>query len=239
MASLVSLSAELKLSIIEQLELQSGSFIPAPSLDLLSLSRFPNLECVIVEFRCSRAKEKEEEIYSQTYDIFEELEEPQMTLGIEEADAFRSLTKRTYDAIAQNPPYTIKSLELRNVVAKRCSAWETSAFRALLEGLSAFKISLRGGDNGAGWRINKVAAYLSFVGSLDTIFLGFANNLKHLSISATTDGPPGLAEGMNNVELPLKEDILKNLEILELEHVFISKDLAAFIVAHGSSLNTI
>ncbi len=39
MVSLLSLSAELKLSIIEQLGLTSTSFIPAPSSDVLSLSR--------------------------------------------------------------------------------------------------------------------------------------------------------------------------------------------------------
>jgi hypothetical protein len=39
MASLLSLSTELKLSIIEQLDLASTSFIPVPSQDLRSLSR--------------------------------------------------------------------------------------------------------------------------------------------------------------------------------------------------------
>ncbi|KAJ8119075.1 hypothetical protein OPT61_g75 [Boeremia exigua] len=324
MASLLALSAELKLSIIEQLGLASTSFIPAPSPDIISLSRvckvfrvlslpyllkditllndeksgssvssilnspyaehvrtlhyigimpmapdpslekeepirqpspedlpestehvlsnlakFVNLEQLIVEFRCGKTEEEDKEIYRDTYDIYKELEGHEKVLEAEKTDAFRSLNKRTYDAITQNSPSTIQSLELRNVVVELCSTWDSPAFKELLEDLSAFSISLRGGDNGAGWQINRVQAYINFVERFHTLFFEHMSNLKHLRISATTDGPPGLDGGMNNAALQLREDNLPNLETLELEYVFISKDLAAFIVAHASSLTTV
>lgn len=324
MASLLGLSVELKLAIIEQLDHDATSFIPASSPDLLSLSKvcrvfrtialpylfkditllndeksgtsvssvvksvyaehvrtvhyigvmpmapdpsfdredairepapgdlpnsvadvlsnlakLSNLGRLIVEFRCAMTEEEEEEIYRESYNICEEPEHSKQVLKAERTHAFRSLANRSYEAIAQNSGSTIKHLELRNIVAKRCSVWESPAFHDLLSGLSRFTISLRGGDNGAGWQINMVPAYLAFIEQLDKYFFSHMAGLKQLRISTTTDGPPGLADGMNNVAIPLKDQDLTSLEVLELEHVFVSTDLASFITSHASSLKKI
>lgn len=324
MASLLTLSADLKLAIIEHLDLDSHTFIPGPSSDLLNLSgvckalrtislpylfrnvvllseeksalsistilnspyaehvrtlhyigitelasdpslqddepartpspddfpdsvayvlsnlaKFANLERLIVEFRCGKTEDEDEDIYGDSYNIFEEPEDDEGTIEAEKEDTFRALINRSYDTITQNPLGTIKDLELRNVIAKRCSAWDSDRFKDLLKGLSTFTISLRGGDNGAGWQINMVPAYLSFVENLYPWFFESMKDLKHLQISCSTAGPPGLPDGMNNAALPLYEDNLLNLESLELSHIFISTGLAAFVTSHSKSLRTV
>lgn len=321
MANFLSLSAELKLSIVEQLDLASTSFIPGPSADILSLSRvckvlraiaapflfkdltllndekngssvlavfdstwaehvrsmhyigvmampsyevvedglpcqapspedlpspakqalcslnrLPNLERVIVEFRCDRSEKEEQDIYESTFENLEEPESDDEIVKSEAKYAYRSLMEQSYTALSQNPASTIKNLELRNNLAKGCSSWKTDAFQALLGGLSSFSMSLRGGDNGAGWQINTVAAYLAYIESLDARLFQHLQGVKHFGFSATTDGPPGLEGGMNNTSLPLHTDHMPELTSLELQHVFISKELATFIAEHGQTL---
>lgn len=214
--------------------------LPSPTEEVLSnLARLPNLERVIVEFRCADNAEEEDEIYRDSYDIFEELEDDEQVLDAEKIDAYRSLMKRSYDALARNPACTIRNLELKNVVAKGCSSWRSDEFRSLLKNLRSFTISLRGGDNGAGWQINKVPAYLAFIESLDSKFFEHLHHSEHVHFSATTDGPPGLDSGLNNCALPLHKEHLTSLTSLELQHIFISRSLTAFITDHGRSLRSV
>lgn len=323
MVSLLSLSAELKLSIIEQLDLTPTGFIPGPSQDLLSISRvckvfrslalpfllrnitllneqksgshvlavlesaravhvrnlhfvgimeiplspenrgederspfpddlpesteqvlsnlakLPNLERVTMQFVCAKTNEEHETIYTDSYDIFEELETDEQVREAENTIAYRSLTERSYRALSQNPASSIKNLELKDIVTRKCSAWQRADFQALLQGLSTFTISLRGGDNGAGWQINKSQAYLDFIAELDIYFLEHLSSVKHFSLAATDDGPPGLEGSMNNTRLPLLGDQMPQLQTLSLEEVFISDDLSAFITAHSNTLQSI
>jgi hypothetical protein len=323
MASLLTLSAELKLMIIEHLELDSSSFIPGPSQDLLSLSRvckmlralsipylirsitllneeksgisilallnsadaehvrdlhyigimdvpespdcqdgpvkepspddlpesveqvlsslakLANLERVTVQFICAKTADEDERIYRFSYDIYEELETDEQVLESENSIAFRSLMQRSYMALSRNPASSIQHLELRNVMAKRCSAWDSTEFHTLLQGVTSFTISLRGGDNGAGWQINKVEGYLDFVARLHVYFFKHLSKVKTLSLAATSDGPPGIDGGMNNAALPLLEQHMPELQHLILEYFFISEDLANFITAHGKTLQTV
>jgi hypothetical protein len=324
MASFLSLPTELQLNIIEQLDLTSASFIPAPSQDLLSLSRvckvlrtlvlpsllntitllneenhgssvltvvnsahaqyvrhvhyigimeipdgmdtgedslveppapdhlpdsvetvlsnldkLPKLERVVVEFRCAKIAEDNEDIHQNSFYHFDQLEEDRLVLQSEKTVAYRSLMERSYRALARNTASTIKNIEFKNVVAKRCSAWNLSEFQALLGGLTSFTISLRGGDNGAGWQINMLEGYLDFVSHLDAYLFEHLSHTEHFSFAATGDGPPGIEGGLNNTALPLFGQHMPRLKSLSMEHVFISKNLAAFITAHGETLESV
>ncbi|KAF2112233.1 hypothetical protein BDV96DRAFT_460731, partial [Lophiotrema nucula] len=150
--------------------------------------------------------------------------------------AFWSLIEQSYRALSRNSASSIKHLELKNVVAKKCSAWQLADFHTVLQGLSSFTISLRGGDNGAGWQINMVVGYLDFVSELNVYFFRHLSNVKHFSFAATGDGPPGIAGGLNNAALPLLEPHMPQLQSLSLDYIFISEDLSAFITAHSNTL---
>jgi hypothetical protein len=206
---------------------------------LSSLTKLPNLEQVTVEFACAKTADEDEDQYQLSYDIFEELETYEEVLESEKTLAFRSLMERSYRALSCNPPSSIKHLELKNVVAKKCSAWHLAEFQAMLQGLSSFTISLRGGDNGAGWQINMVQGYLAFVSELHVYFFRHLSNVKHFSFAATGDGPPGIEGGINNAALPLKAQHMPQLQSLLLEYVFISKDLSTFITGHSNTLESI
>ena len=198
---------------------------------LSSLNRLPNLERTVVEFHCAKDAVEDERIYKRSYDVSDELEVYEEVLESEKRDAYRSLMKRSYDALARIPASTIRNLELRNITPKRCSSWERFEFLALLNQVFSFTISLRGGEDGI-WQINKVPAYLTFVQSLDSFFFAHLLQTIVLRFSATVDGPTGLPGGQNNAGLPLKECLLPNLRRLELRHVFIDSGLAGFIANH-------
>jgi hypothetical protein len=323
MASLVSLPNELKLNIIENFDLNSTSFIPAPSQELLSLSRvckvlrslvlpfilktitllneeksgssvlailnspyrehiqhvhyigvmpmpeaamtrsepvkqpsakdlpesveqvlsnlgrLPNLERTVVDFRCAKNEEDDSEIYESTFEDFDNPEDDDKILEEEKTVAYRSLMERSYRALACNPASTIKNFELKNVSAKKCSAWNLPEFLSLLEGLTTFTMSLRGGENGAGWHINMNQGYLDFIEDLDDCFFQHLSNVKNLDFAASEDSPPGIPDGLNNAALRLREEHMPQLQNLSLHHVFISNDLAAFITAHGKTLESV
>ncbi|KAF2847924.1 hypothetical protein T440DRAFT_352362, partial [Plenodomus tracheiphilus IPT5] len=242
MASLLALSAELKLCIIEQLDLTSTSFITygtTPSQDLLNLSRLPNLKQVTVQFACAKTADEDEDIYRSSYGIFKELETDEQVLESEKMFAFRSLMERSYRALSHTLAGSIKHLELKNVVAKKCSAWKLTEFHSMLQGLSSFTISVRGGDNGSGWQINPVKGYLNFISELDDTFFRHLSNVKHFKFAATRDAPPGIEGGMNNAALPLLGHHMPQLESLSLEHIFISGNLSAFIIAHCRTLESV
>jgi hypothetical protein len=323
MASLVSLPNELKLNIIENLDLYSTSFIPAPSQELLSLSRvcrvlrglvlpfmlktitllneeksgssvlailnspyrehiqhvhyigvmpmpeaamtrsqpvkqpsaedlpesveqvlsnlgkLPNLERTVVDFRCGKNDEDDSEFYEHSFEDFDDPEDDNDILEEEKAVAYRSLMERSYRALACNPSSTIKHLELKNVSAKKCSAWNLPEFLSLLEGLTSFTMSLRGGENGAGWHINMAQGYLDFIEDLDDCFFQHLSNVKNFEFAASEDSPPGIPDGLNNAALRLLEEHMPQLQNLTLQHVFISSDLAAFVTAHGKTLESV
>lgn len=198
---------------------------------LSSLSNFPDLDKVTIQFACDKTWEEDHSNYQASYYLYEEPEDMQMVREAENDEALRSLMKRSYAALSRNTAIDFKHLELKNVVAKQCSAWWLEGFRALLGGLESFTINLRGGENGAGWQINKLEGYLDFVSQLDTYFFKHLSNIKDFSFAATVDGP---AEG-----LPLLVQHMPKLRSLSLEYVFITGDLAAFIAAHGETLETI
>jgi hypothetical protein len=227
---------------------QSAPVVPDPSSNdlpesvehvLSNLDKLPNLERAVVEFRSAKGAVEREVMHSPACGIFPELETDDEVLESERTVAYRSLMERSYRALARNSPCTIKHLELKNIVFEKCSAWKLPDFRAILGGLTSFTISLRGGDKGLDWRINKVDAYLDFVSELDQYFFQHLSNTKHLSFAATEGGPPGIAGGVSNTSLPLLGQHMPQLQTLSLEYVFISGDLVNFITAHGDTLEMV
>jgi len=222
--------------------------LPDPSPDhfpeavekvLSSLAELRNLERVTVQFICSKKRKEDEENNSYGFDLMEDFETDEDVLESEKTIAFRALMERSYRALSQNLPSSIKHLELKDVVAKKCSAWQLPGFQRVLENLSSFTISLRGGDNGAGWQINKAETYLDFIRELHLYFFQRLSSVKHFSFAATDDGPPGVEDGISCGALPLHGQHMPQLQSLHLEYAFISDEMASFITAHRSTLETV
>ncbi|ORY17064.1 hypothetical protein BCR34DRAFT_597156 [Clohesyomyces aquaticus] len=153
-------------------------------------------------------------------------------------EPWRALMQRTYAAIARNHDHgALKHLEIVDMVAKPVSSWEGDGFKELLQKLESFTVSLMGGDNGAGWCMNTNEWYTTNVGRFCGLFLGNMPNLKHLSLTASEEGPVGL-EGFRHVPLPL-ETLTAPLQSLILTHNFVSASLAEFIARQGRTLERI
>ncbi|KAH4050603.1 hypothetical protein HBH49_120740 [Parastagonospora nodorum] len=233
MATLLSLSTELELDVIEHLDTPFNNSFFSISRDLLSLSQLPNLEHVIVQFGWTKYPSTDEGMHRDEYNSTEELQ------GQGTDVEFRSLMLQSYEALARNPPSYIKSLEPRNVLAHTCSAWNTAEFQESLKELSSFSISLQGGDNGAGGSINTTPGYFEFIPELDFYFFEHLKNITHFSSATTDDGPPAIQEDTRISALRLCETHMPQLRRLELESVFISQSLSAFIPAHGDTLESL
>ncbi|KAH6420646.1 hypothetical protein HBI14_080860 [Parastagonospora nodorum] len=219
MATLLSLSTELELDVIEHLDTPFNNSFFSISRDLLSLSQLPNLEHVIVQFAWTKYPSTDEGMHRDEYNSTEELQ------GQGTDVEFRSLMLQSYEALARNPPSYIKSLEPRNVLAHTCSAWNTAEFQESLKELSSFSISLQGGDNGAG--------------GTRFLLLRTSENYDAFSSATTDDGPPAIQEDTRISALRLCEMHMPQLRRLELESVFISQSLSAFIPAHGDTLESL
>lgn len=138
-----------------------GSGLPQPVEEVLSdLTRLPNLEHVIVQFAWTKYPSMDEEMQGNEYNSTQQLKARDPDIE------FRSLTLKSYAALVRNPPSCIKSLELRNLLAHKCTSWSTKAFEKLLNEFSSCSISVRGGDNGVGWKINTAPGYFEFMSEL-------------------------------------------------------------------------
>jgi hypothetical protein len=211
-----------------------GSDLLQPVGEVLSdLTKLPNLERVIVQFAWTKYPSTDEEMHQDDYNLTEELQ------GLETDIEFRSLMLQSYEALGRNPPSCIKSLELSNVLAHKCSAWNTTEVQELLNELSSFSISIRGGDNGAGGNINTTPGYFEFISELDSDFFEHLKNVTHFRFAATDDGPPAIQADTGISAVRLRETHIPQLRRLELESVFISQSLSAFITAHGDTLESL
>ncbi|KAF3044471.1 hypothetical protein E8E12_011009 [Didymella heteroderae] len=251
MASIFSLSAELKLSIIEQLklsaveqidlDLKSNSLIATPPRDIFSLSQNITLlndeesGCFVSTILDSAVARHVRSLHyigfkampdGQDFGREEALEEPStedfpasVDRVLSNLSGFPNLKRVTIQFACEttreeddqeygNSYYLFEEPEDSEDVLE--------AERTLLGGLESFKIKLRGGDNGAGWKINKLEGYLDFVSQLDTYFFKYLSNVKDFSFAATYDGPPGIGGGSNNTVLPLLGPHMPQLRSLSL-----------------------
>jgi len=74
---------------------------------------------------------------------------------------------------------------------------------------------------------------------LDPYIFDHLKNVTHFSFAATDDGPTAIHGDPGISALRLRETHMPQLQTLELKYVFISQSLAAFITAHGDTLETL
>jgi hypothetical protein len=181
---------------------------------LSNLTRLPNLERVTVQFSWTKYPSTDEEMHGDDYNWTEQLK------ALDPNAEIRVLALQSYEALARNSPSCIKSLELRNVLTQECTAWSTTAFQKLLKELSYFSISIRGGDNGVGWKINTAPGYFEFMAELDPCFFEHLQNVTYFSFSATDDGPTAVQGDAGISALRLRETHMPQLRTLKLNLVF-------------------
>jgi hypothetical protein len=174
---------------------------PAEVEDILAhLDRFEKLETVGIEFPWGDGGSHD------AFYNFEDVEVAEVISKAEEELGWRALMQKSYTALTRNKAGVVKKLELRNLVPREASVWRTDEWRTFLGGLEGFEISLRGGENGAGWCINTLDGYIGFVGDFHDLFLNHLGQVRDFKLFATHYGPVS------------KGDIFKALILLLTSH---------------------
>lgn len=203
---------------------------------LSDLGRFPHLQSFSLE--CCLDQEFE---YQADLGIFYMFEDDENTYQATEAEMnvpWRAQMGRVYTSLVRNTRSPVKVLEIRNLMPREATAWSTPAFQSFLGRLECFKLSLMGGDNGAGWCFNTLDGYTAFPGKLAHFFFNSLTNVTELTFKPDETGPVGLV-GWRHCDLSLHAKQMPSLKTLFLENIFICPELVEFLVGHADTLERV
>ena len=203
---------------------------------LSDLGRFPHLERFSLECRLDEEFDKQEEL--GIFYMFEDDENTSQATEAEMNVPWRAQMELVYTGLAQNTRSPIKLLEIRNLMPREVTVWSTPAFRSFLGKLEGFKLSLMGGDNGAGWCFNKLDGYAAFTRKLSHFFFDNLTNVTEFTFKPDETGLVGLV-GDNNCDLSLHAKQMPSLKTLLLENIFICREFVEFLVGHADTLERV
>ena len=193
---------------------------------LSDLSRFPNLESLSIGFIYP---------YECPFDEYYDAEGIMDNENPEPARAFKGLMTTTYNTLLRNKSPQLRAVEIRKFVWTFTKPYESQAFHDFLSHVESFSLSVRGGDNGAGWLVNTCDGYLECIAIFDELFFDHLKSATVLTLRAPHEGPIGL-EGMRHARLALKREQMPALKSLHLEHIFICQELVDFVAGHTDTL---
>jgi hypothetical protein len=150
----------------------------------------------------------------------------------------RNLMLKSYAAVSRNESSAVKRFEMRRVAPVLVSAWESEAWTGFMSGLQEFSLSMRSGDNGAGWRICTLEGYQGFVGGLGESLFRHLTNVKKLEFAASKNGFVG-ETGHHDTFFPLRLVHFPQLEALVLENLFLEEPVLDFLYSHAASLRSL
>ena len=193
---------------------------------LSNLDQSPNLQSLSIGFTYP---------YDDPFDEYYEAEGIGEYEILEAARALRTLITTTYETLMRNKVPQFGAVEIRKFVWTFTKPYESQKFHEFLSHVKHFSLSIRGGDNGAGWGVNTCDGYLECVARLDELFFDHLASAVSLNLQAPDRGPIGL-EGMRHARLALKRQQMPLLKSLRLEYIFICQELADFVASHADTL---
>ena len=195
--------------------------------DILShLHQYSNLETLSIGFTYP---------YDNIFDEYYDNEDPEMSSNPEAARDLHALMTKTYNTLLRNNKLQLRAVEIRKFVWIFTDPYESQSFHDFLSHVENFTLSVRGGDNGAGWCINTCDEYLECVASFDELFFNHLASATILTLRAPYEGPIGL-DGFRHARLALRKEQMPLLKSLNLEHIFICQELVDFVTSHSDSL---
>lgn len=193
---------------------------------LSDLHQFPNLESLSIGFTYP---------YEYPFDDYYDAEGMVDNENPQPARAWKALMTTTFETLLRNKPPRLRALEIRKFVWTFTEPYENQSFHKFLSHVECFSLSVRGGNNGAGWCVNTCDGYLECVARFDDLFLDHLASATSLTLKATEEGPIGL-EGMRHARLALKKRQMPLLKSLHLERIFICRELVDFVISHTDTL---
>ncbi|OAX79468.1 hypothetical protein ACJ72_06212 [Emergomyces africanus] len=230
--------------------------LPTSAVEILSnLSRFPNLERLLIHWRFPDSY-----WYIEQYAIEGDTEDGNGVVEREEQIPWRALMRDVYNAVSKNvvdiniaspspgsslssPPQvpTLKSLEITNIPMNPVSTYFSPTFHNFLSSLRSFKLNLMTCDDIGNYGINTCFQYQMFAHKLDEYFFNHLSSATSLHISAwgAPLGSPDSGPAYSPLSLPQARG-LPVLKRLVLEYCFITDPtLIGFLVAHARSLERV
>ena len=195
--------------------------------DILSdLHRLSNIESLSIGFTYP---------YESVFDEYYDNEGLDMSGDPEPARDLHALMTKTYDTLLRNKRLQLRAVEIRKFVWIFTDPYESQNFHDFLSQVEHFALSVRGGDNGAGWCVNTCDEYLDCVARFDELFFDHLASATKLTLKAPYQGPIGL-DGWRHARLALRKKQMPLLKSLHLEHIFICRELVGFVASHADSL---
>lgn len=195
--------------------------------DILSgLHQFSNLESLSIGFTYPYESVFDEYFYNEGID---------MSGNPEPALDLHALMTKSYDTLLRNKNLELRAVEIRKFVWFFTDPYESQNFHDFLSHVEHFTLSVRGGDNGAGWCVNTCDEYLECVARFDELFFDHLASATTLTLKAPYEGPIGL-DGFRHARLALRKEQMPLLKSLHLEHIFICQELVNFVASHADSL---
>ena len=212
----------------EEEEEESVTITLPPVVDnlLADLDQFRNLESLSIGFTYP---------YDSSFDEYYDAEGIIENEHPEAARAFKALVTTTYETLLRGKIPQLKAVEIRKFVWTFTEPYESQTFHDFLSHVKHFSLSVRGGDNGAGWCVSTCDGYLECVARFDELFFDHLASATSMTLQASDQGPIGL-EGMRHARLALKTQQMPLLKSLRLEFIFICQELADFIASHADTL---
>ena len=212
----------------EEEEEESITITLPPVVDKLlsDLGQFVNLESLSIGFTYP---------YDSTFDEYYDTEGIMDNEYPEAARAFEALVTTTYETLLRNKIPQLRAVEIRKFVWTFTEPYESQTFHEFLNPVKHFSLSVRGGDNGAGWCVSTCDEYLEAVARFDEFFFDHLASATSFTLQAPDQGPIGL-EGMRHAPLALNAQQMPLLKSLRLEFIFICQELADFIASHADTL---
>lgn len=149
--------------------------------------------------------------------------------------AWLALMTRTYSALIQKNSPHFKHLEHRQFILKKISIFSNAAFHSFLGHLEQLTISLCRGDILGEWIPDVIPDYSVVITKLDENFFKHLAKATNLSIKAQKEAPLG-PEGRYHASLIRQAHRIPMLSTLNLDNIFVSRDLINFIVGHKNTL---
>ncbi|KAI0154690.1 hypothetical protein GGR57DRAFT_502440 [Xylariaceae sp. FL1272] len=150
---------------------------------------------------------------------------------------WRGLFNRSFETMASGSG-DLHRLEILNLPPKSASALWTDEWKTFLGTVKEFKISLWGGDNGAGWHANTLEGYLEWISDLEESFFEHLTSAERVKLVAHDQNPIG-CPGMRQCPIPFGPGHMPRIEHLELQDCFVDAALIAFLSSHPQQLRSL
>ncbi|KAH6623794.1 hypothetical protein F5144DRAFT_519241 [Chaetomium tenue] len=168
--------------------------------------------------------------------MFEQPESWDMVHAREAKLTMCRLWANTYKALAGNK--TATGLVIENWSPRGVSTFQTPEWRAYLGRLKTLDIRITAARQA--WSFtNSMTGYVKDIAKMQGLFFEHLNTVQTLKISIRPEIPFGM-HGTHHIPLPIKPTgRMPALQHLELSNLFISADLAAFILSYKTQLRTV